>query len=64
MTGAHRHPKTRQAKVVAAGDAADGIPPRGKRTTVNIVDHWDDKMVAAREDRSWKKFRKDQFKPK
>lgn len=56
--GYFRYPRTKQAKAVAAGDAADGLPPRGKRTACNIVDSYDDISVAAREDRSWKRFRK------
>jgi hypothetical protein len=53
-----RHPRTKQAKSVAVLDSVEGVPPRGKRTAVNLPDAWDDKRVAARDDRSWKRFRK------
>lgn len=53
-----RHPRNKQAKSVAALDAVEGIRPRGKRTVPNITDERDDQGVAAREDRSWKRFRK------
>jgi hypothetical protein len=53
-----RCPRTHQAKSVAALDEVEGIKPRGKRSAVNIPDAYDDMTVAARLDRSWKRFRK------
>lgn len=54
----YRRPRTKQAKQVASGDAADGLQPRGKRSAINLPDSWDDKPVAVRYDKSWKRLRK------
>ncbi len=54
----YRHPKTKQAKSVAALDEAEGVKVRRKRTAQNLPSAWDDKMISSIGDRTWKRFRK------
>ena len=38
------------------------VAPRPARSFKNLPDNWDDHQVSARESRSWKRFRKTQYK--
>ena len=58
-----RHPKTRNEKRLAQVIVPDEIPPRAKRNRSNLASEWDDRLVASRDERSWKKFRKTRWKP-
>lgn len=51
-----RHPRTYQEKRHA------GRLTRGKRRPINLPDERDDRPVAARKDRCWKRFRKHQWR--
>ncbi len=59
-----RHPVTLQALKAACGICKEeGEPPmRGNRTRKNIPDSWSDIHRSDRYDRSWKNYRKQQYK--
>lgn len=61
----YRRPHTmmerRQAALVLTDEGE--VPPRGARNLRNLPNGWDDFRIAAREDRSWKRHRKTQWKP-
>lgn len=57
-----RQPQTLNEKRAASAHECDGLQIRGKRNVGNLVDSFDDIHIAAREDRSWKRFRKTRWR--
>jgi hypothetical protein len=55
----HRNPHT-FPEIKALADGGN----RGKRSKRHLPDCWSDLRVSSREDRSWKNFRKTQYKVK
>ena len=55
-----RHANARRQAVEVAEEGE--IAPRARRNLKNLPNNWDDYLVAAREIRSWKRFRKHQWK--
>jgi hypothetical protein len=55
----HRNPHT-FPEIRALADGGN----RGKRSKKYLPDSYDDLRISSREDRSWKNFRKTQYKPK
>jgi hypothetical protein len=64
--GSHfRHIRTTRSRRLAIAIFEEGeVAPRGRQRSWGIPDAWDDFGVAAREDRSWKRYRKTQYKTK
>ena len=58
-----RNMKTTSERRRAVADEDEGHV-RAKRNARSLPSAWDDVSVKARDDRSWKKFRKTKFKPK
>lgn len=56
-----RHMNERRQAAAVLAEYGE-IPPRGRRNTANLPNPYDDYLVASREDRSWKKFRKTRWK--
>ena len=55
-----RHANERRQAFWVAEDGE--VAPRPARRFKNLPDNWDDHQVSARESRSWKRFRKTQYK--
>jgi hypothetical protein len=65
----HRRPRTTQERRVNGKRNSidfDGykVKVRASRNMSNLVEAWDDVNRSSCYDRSWKKFRKEQYKPK
>lgn len=66
----HRRPRTTQERRANGKrnciEFDDGykVKIRASRNMSNLVEAWDDVNRSSSEDRSWKKFRKEQYKPK
>ena len=66
----HRRPRTTQERRANGKrnsiEFDDGykVKIRASRNMSNLVEAWDDINRSSSEDRSWKKFRKEQYKPK
>lgn len=58
-----RHIRTTQARRQAQRMEEGEVAPRARRNLRNLPNAWDDFGVAAREDRSWKRHRRTQWKP-
>ncbi len=61
-----RHPRTAQERRMAlVADPDDALAlPRPRRTGLHLPSAWDDLYPKARRNRSWKQFRKTQYKPR
>ena len=59
----HRRLATSNARRAAQVVELCEPPPRPARKASNIPNSWDDYSIAAREDRSWKRHRRTQWKP-